>query len=110
MKTLFFTVIFCLAAGISGAQQSQSASQQQVVKEPEDFDGTYQVMYTTYRTEIFPKEVRQIIESKRHQTDMVLWEYSEFTTFRILPYDIINSSGFTPFSKEETFIYIQGNK
>lgn len=90
------------------AQQAQSATQEEIIKVVEDFDGTFQIMYKTRNEEVFPINFREIVEQNRHQTDLVMLEYSEFTTVRIFPKEVVNDPNFVPIT--EIFIYMVEGK
>ena len=100
---LFLVILNCLFFTSVKAQQTQGSPQQEVTKSITDYDGTFQVIFKQKVQEIFPINLGEIVESKRHDTDLVLFEYSEFTTLRIFPKSMINDPNWQPVG--EIFIY-----
>ncbi len=71
-------------------------------------EGTFQFIATKNVRELFTNEILVEIEGKRSDTEVIMWEYSAYTTIRILPKNIINAPNFIPIPEEETYIISEG--
>lgn len=99
---LIINFVFIGLIGI--CQSTNSNFLKESIKEP--WDGTFQIILADARM-VQPEITEDLlteIENRRDQSEIVFWQYTEYTTIKILPKDLIISEEFKAL---ETFIYAE---
>lgn len=98
MYKLLSTLSLLLVLGsISSAQIVENGNLMEDNTIPKDsayysesnFVGTFQIIHKTKQLEIFTYDIYYEIEARRSETEVVLWNVSPHTTFRIFPRNLI---------------------
>lgn len=101
-------VLFGLAiANTSTAQEQGSKTEQDTTITSWDlgFDGSYQVIIGHKDLLILEidDQILQEINSRRHDSQVVFWEYSAYYTIKIIPNILLQSDAFEPL---EQYVYV----
>lgn len=97
MKRVFIRALFALFLTATCQVSAQTAASPAIKPQVEPAkEGTFQLIRTGKHTEYLHTEFLPVIESKRHDTEVIYYLLSDNLTVKILPRSVVNQPGFVP--------------
>lgn len=98
MKSMKWLMMTAMMAFLSIPSSAQPGTNSIAADSTYDtgFDGSFQIICSSRTKEVFTIDILPLIEQLRSDTEVVMYQYSVYSTFRIFPRNIINSPAWVP--------------